>query len=103
MFSGISQDTATLNPGVFVIQTKGPVNIMTRNYEFLVVSDPTKSFCIVLANDVQRFKVLFFKYNIIIIIIIIIISFLLSNSFFLYHSLEQLRIRCVDLDERKWI
>ena len=60
MFASNSQQASEdLNPGVFVVQAVGPMDIKTRQYAWVAMSDPAKSYSIVLARDVEDFRSLY--------------------------------------------
>lgn len=49
----------SLNPGLFIVQGAGPIDIQTRQYAWVVMSDPAKSFSMVLARNVEDFRSLY--------------------------------------------
>ena len=53
--SNLNQNKDILNPGIYIIQKTGPIDIKTREYGWLVVSDPAKSFSLVLARDTDDY------------------------------------------------
>ena len=54
--NGLVKRSDNLNPGIFIVQRAGPKDIQTRKYSYAVVSDPTKSFSLVLARDPDDFR-----------------------------------------------
>ena len=54
--NGLVQRSDQLNPGIFVVQRAGPKDIKTRQYSYAVISDPTRSFTLVLARDPDDFR-----------------------------------------------
>lgn len=54
-----TRETDALNPGVFVVQAAGPIDIQTRQYSWVVMSDPSKSFSFAMARNVDDFRSLY--------------------------------------------
>lgn len=61
-----------LNPGIFVVQKVGPIDVVNKQYAWMAVSDPTKSFLFILARDVPTYKRLYERGA---------IEYLLANGF----------------------
>lgn len=54
--SNLNQNKDILNPGIYIIQKTGPIDLKTRQYGWIIVSDPAKSFSLVLARDVDDYN-----------------------------------------------
>lgn len=51
-----TRETDSLNPGIFVVQAAGAIDIQTRQYSWVVMSDPAKAFSFVMARNVDDFR-----------------------------------------------
>ena len=46
----------SLNNGIYIVVANGPVDIQTRQYAWIVMSDPTRSFSFVLASNINDYR-----------------------------------------------
>ena len=48
--SNIQQKSDNLNPGIYVVEATGPLDAMTKKHAWVVLTDPAKSFSVILAK-----------------------------------------------------
>lgn len=54
--SNIQQKSDNLNPGIYVVEATGPLDAMTKKHAWVVLTDPAKSFSVILAKNVDDFN-----------------------------------------------